>query len=185
MVAGADDPDDPFSRYAAAAGVLLPRGVSAVTVLGSDAGAAERVIAAINAGVGLVDYAGHGSQEEWVGGLMSSDVAEGLTNGAATPLVLAMTCLNGYFQDVWAPSLAEAFLSAPGGGAVAVWASSGLTMAAPQAAMNQALLKAAYGAVYGGSGTLGEAITAAKAAVTDQDVKRSWILFGDPAMSLR
>jgi hypothetical protein len=181
VVAGADDSDNPFSRYAAAAKGLLPRTMTSATVVTSDANAAEKILAAINAGVGLVNYAGHGSQEDWAGGLMSGGAAEALTNGAATPFVVAMTCLNGYFQDVWAPSLAEAFLSAPNGGAVAVWASSGMTNSSPQAALNQAMLKT----VYSGANTLGEAAMAAKAAVGDSDVRRSWILLGDPAMSLR
>jgi hypothetical protein len=37
----------------------------------------------------------------------------------------------------------------------------------------------------GGPITLGEATARAKRAVTDADVRRSWILFGDPAMHLR
>ena len=32
---------------------------------------------------------------------------------------------------------------------------------------------------------LGDAVKSAKAAVTDPDVRRSWILFGDPTMRLR
>jgi hypothetical protein len=33
--------------------------------------------------------------------------------------------------------------------------------------------------------TLGDAIKSAKAAVSDSDVRSSWILLGDPAMRLR
>jgi len=33
--------------------------------------------------------------------------------------------------------------------------------------------------------TLGEAIIRAKSAVSDLDVRRTWILFGDPTMRLR
>ena len=46
-----------------------------------------------------------------------------------------MTCLNGYFHDTTFPSLAEQLLANPQGGAVAVWASSTLTLPAPQLAM--------------------------------------------------
>ena len=38
-----------------------------------------------------------------------------------------MTCLNGYFHDPAFESLAQALMSAEGGGAVAVWAPSGMT----------------------------------------------------------
>ncbi len=33
--------------------------------------------------------------------------------------------------------------------------------------------------------TLGDAVTAAKQAVADIDVRRSWVFFGDPAMRLK
>ena len=35
------------------------------------------------------------------------------------------------------------------------------------------------------SKTIGEAMLKAKQAVTDSDVRRSWVLFGDPTMKLR
>ena len=38
-----------------------------------------------------------------------------------------MTCLNGYFQDPAMDSLAEALMKSEKGGAIAVWASSGMT----------------------------------------------------------
>ena len=83
---------------------------------------------------------------------------------------------------VYSVSLAEAVLTAPGGGAVGVWASSGLTDSAPQTALNQAMISALYG---GASITVGEAALVAKAAVSDADVRSTWILFGDPSMRIR
>jgi hypothetical protein len=44
------------------------------------------------------------------------------------------------------------------------------------------MIKALYGAA---PITVGEATMAAKASVPDTDVRRTWILFGDPAMSIR
>ena len=35
-----------------------------------------------------------------------------------------MNCLNGFFHDLYTTSLAESLITAPQGGAVAVWASS-------------------------------------------------------------
>jgi hypothetical protein len=37
----------------------------------------------------------------------------------------------------------------------------------------------------GEAGTLGEAAARAKAATDDLDVRRTWILFGDPSLRLR
>jgi hypothetical protein len=52
-----------------------------------------------------------------------------------------MDCLNGFFHDVYTESLAESLVLAKEGGAVAGWASSGLTEAEPQAAMDQNLVR--------------------------------------------
>jgi hypothetical protein len=93
-----------------------------------------------------------------------------------------MTCLNGFFQDVYAESMAEALLKAPEGGAVAFWGSSGLTYPDPQSLMNKELIRLLFN---GQSLRLGEATMRAKAATEDQDVRRTWILFGDPSMRLK
>ena len=88
-----------------------------------------------------------------------------------------MTCLNGFFQTPYVESLAEALLKAENGGAVAVWTSSGLTYPDGQSLMNKELMRL----LFNGEGlTLGEAVTGAKAATTDPDVRRSWILLGTP-----
>jgi hypothetical protein len=93
-----------------------------------------------------------------------------------------MTCLNGFFQDPYSESMAEAFLKAEWGGAVAVWASSGLTDPAGQVPMNKELIQL----LFNGQGlTIGEAIMVAKRATADSDIRRTWILFGDPTLRLR
>jgi len=182
VVAGANDSNNNFENYASAAQALLPGGMAVTKILqSSDPNPAVDFMTAFNSGAGLVDYSGHGSTEDWDGDMLTSDAATGAANGAATPFVISMTCLNGYFQDVWTFALAKALLEAPGGGAVGVWASSGLTNSAPQATLNQTMLQTLYG---GGSITVGEAAMAAKKSTTDPDVQRTWILFADPSMRL-
>jgi hypothetical protein len=63
-----------------------------------------------------------------------------------------------------------------------VWASSSLTEAEPQGVMNSELLRLVFNR---SQATLGDAVIAAKRAVADLDVRRSWIFFGDPAMRLK
>jgi len=94
-----------------------------------------------------------------------------------------MTCLNGYFHDAMNESLGESLLKSESGGAVAVWASSGMTLPADQALLNQEL----YRFLFSGSRvlTLGELMHQAKGAVSDADVRRSWILLGDPTIKLK
>jgi hypothetical protein len=183
LVADQNDPGDNFEAYAAAVQALLPASTSVSEILvGSDPTAHSDLLNALNAeGQGLVNYIGHGSEEVWESALFSSTDATGLTNGPMVPFVVSMTCLNGYFQDVYATSLSKALIEAPGGGAVAVWASSGLTNSGSQATLNQALVQAIYGS---SPMTLGEAAASAKAAVGDLDVRKTWILFGDPATTI-
>jgi hypothetical protein len=129
-----------------------------------------------------VTYVGHGSIEVWQGSYFDSDYAEALTNGVRLPFFLDMTCLNGFFHDLYSESLAEALLKAEQGGALAVWASSGLTEPESQAPMNQELIRLLFSSE---SLTLGQATARAKAATNDQDVRKTWILFGDPTTRLK
>ena len=183
LVAGTDDATDPFTSYISAVQALIP-GTQTVSVIsqGNDSNAHGDLITALNAGQSLVNFAGHGSDEVWAGELLSSSDVAALTNGSQTPFVILMTCLNGYFQDVYTVSLAKAIMLAPSGGAVAAWASSGLTDSSGQSILDQAIVSALYGSQ---SLTVGEAAAAAKRAVTNLDIRRTWILLGDPATKLK
>src|SRR5215470_15613119 len=96
------------------------------------------------------------------------------------PLFVMMTCLNGYFHDATTDSLAEGLIKAPRGGAIAVWASSALTLPQGQALMNQQF----YRLIFDGT-TLGEAAMKAKATVADSDIRKSWILLADPSIKIK
>jgi len=79
-------------------------------------------------------------------------------------------------------SLGESLMKAGRGGAVAVWASSGMTQPGGQSQINQELYRVIFG---GGSVTLGEATMKGKSAVADRDIRLTWILLGDPSMKLK
>lgn len=144
--------------------------------------ARQNLLAGINAGQLLVNYNGHGSVEIWGSGLFNDTLASALNNGNKLPVFVAMNCLNGFFQDVYTQSLAESLMLARNGGAVAVWASSGLTAAGPQFQMDQALVKTLFAQP---SITLGDAVLFAESGIADQDVRKTFILFGDPLMRLK
>jgi hypothetical protein len=99
------------------------------------------------------------------------------------PLFVMMTCLNGYFHDAALDSLGESLLKAERGGAVAVWASSGMTMPEDQALLNKELYRLLFNR--DSALTLGEAVMRAKSSSSSSDVRRTWILLGDPAMKLK
>jgi hypothetical protein len=104
-----------------------------------------------------------------------------LPAGNRAPIVVAMTCLNGYFHDLYTDSLAETLQRAPNG-AVAVWASSALTSPEAQLPADEALVHALLA---GGDIRLGDAVVAAQKSSFTPDIRRTFILFGDPAMRVR
>jgi hypothetical protein len=142
------------------------------------------ISASLNSGRAVVGYSGHGNVNVWTGAaIFTASEARNLTNGSKLSFVVVMDCLNGYFQDPSLESMSEAFLKAPAGGAVAAFASSGLTIAQGQHVMSQELYFQLYGNPQ--SLPLGDAIKIAKAATFDDDVKRTWIFFGDPSIKIR
>jgi Peptidase family C25 len=152
-----------------------------------DATAHQDLVNEFNAGPALVTYSGHGNTNFWRGSIFSSNDAFNLTNGNKLPLVIVNDCLNGYFisTNETPPGnmgIAEALLKAPNGGAVASFASSGETIPDGQQQMATQLYKLLYGPQ---SISIGDAVVQAKTATTDIDVKRTWILFGDPTMKIR
>ena len=181
----ADDPTGYYFNFEQAndeVQSLLPGDVTVLRVnRRTDPNAHANVIANLNAGQQLVNYSGHGNVDTWSGTFNSTD-ATALTNNNKLPFVVVMDCLNGYFHDPTLEGIAEALIKAPNGGAVAAFASSGLTIPDGQHDMSKRL----YTLLYGSQPiALGDAVKQAKNATTDIDVRRTWILFGDPSMSIR
>ena len=144
------------------------------------------LLKALSRGPRVVNYAGHGAADQWRGGLLTSADAAALANKQSLSLFVSMTCLNGFFQDPAIESLAEVLVKSKGG-AIAAWASSGMTEPRGQAEIDQQIFKLMFESmsIKGQPRTIGEATSRAKTGVTDGDVRRTWILFGDPATRLR
>jgi hypothetical protein len=183
LVADRND-DSNFSQDSRSVQALLPKSMAATDVFATDLDAktaGEKVLAGINSGKLLVNYIGHGSVEIWSGDdLLDDSKASSLSNGTRLPLFLIMNCLNGFFHDVYTESLAEALLLSKNGGAVAVWASSGLTQPEPQVQMDKSVVRLLVGQRL----SLGDAVMKAKSTITDMDARRTYILFGDPLLRL-
>jgi hypothetical protein len=186
LVADENDQDDDFEGATGAVASLLPSQYQANSVfrgrLGTEIARSE-MLQRIDEGQLLVNYFGHGSVDIWRDELLKGSDAPAMANGSRLPLVVAMTCLNGFFHTLFPEeSLAEALVRAPNGGAIAVWASSTLTSQSAQLAMDRELFRLLFSGAYK---TVGEAVVGAKKAAGDTDVRRSWILFGDPATQLK
>jgi hypothetical protein len=145
-------------------------------------GARTAVVNAINSGVDLVNYVGHGSVQSWSGDVLAVDALGMITNTADPAIFTMMNCMNGYFFDAALDSLAEALLTHPSG-AVAVFASTGITGWAPQ----EDLMVVFYDLMENTTGglTLGQAVHEAKAASQVEEIRRTWVLLGDPMIRVR
>jgi hypothetical protein len=188
MVVDKNNANDTFSfeQYGQALGSLVPSSLNLKTINRasiSDDAAHTEIISGINQGPLMVNYIGHGSVEVWTGApILSTTDTSALTNSNHLPVFVMMTCLNGYFPNPSRESLAEALLRSNAGGAVAVWASSGMTEPNAQSQMNRQFYQNVFGA---DSIALGIAVQKAKEGVGDRDVRRTWILFGDPTMRIK
>ncbi len=185
MVADKDDTES-FSQDTQTVQAKLPPNLVVTDVFTGTVGttaARGDILNAINSGQLVVNYLGHGSEEQWSGSdIFDTTSVSSLTNGSQLPVFLIMDCLNGFFQDVYSQPLSVTLMVASNGGAVAVLASSGLNQAPPQIKLDALVV---HNALLEKGTALGNAIVEAKSHIADGDVRRTYILFGDPAMQVK
>jgi len=184
MVADRNDTEN-FTQDAQTVQAQLPSTLQVTDVFMSKVGSAapNEIVSGINSGQVLVDYLGHGSEDQWSGSnIFDSKTVASLTNGSQLPVFLIMDCLNGFFQDVYDTPLGVTLMLAPNGGGIAVLASSGLNQAPPQTTLDTLVVQGAFSSA---QRTLGDAIVQAKAQISDPDVRKTYVLFGDPAMRIK
>jgi hypothetical protein len=94
----------------------------------------QRTLGLLNAGAGLVNYIGHGSQYQWAVTdysanppyLLGQYDPDDLTNGTRQPILLELTCLTAAFQTPsYGGTIDERLLLNSAGGAIAVWGPTG------------------------------------------------------------
>ena len=184
LVTDRPDAHAPFDKSKAYVQQAVPSSMTIAHVdyknFTSNSATATAVNNAFNSGSLVMNYIGHGSVEIWSRNALTSKSVPNLKNGDRLPFVMSMNCLNGYFHDLYSDSLGEALLRHATGGAIGVWASSATTSPDHQTLMNAEALRH----VFAGA-TIGDALLKAKAAITDKDVRRTFILLGDPTMRLK
>jgi len=134
----------------------------------------------------LVNYSGHGSTGTWAAStFFHNGNVLSLTNKNNESLFTLLTCLNGYFLSQNAtPSLAENLLAHGNGGAIASWASTGLTTPDVQEVMGRRFYQK-VGLEEPGLQRLGDLIIDAKGVISGgEDVRLSWSLLGDPMLKV-
>jgi hypothetical protein len=145
------------------------------------------ILTSFNAGKLIVNYIGHGSITAWSSEPLfkASDVA-GLTNGGRLPVVLPMTCYDGYFiYPTSTQATAEVVTNAAGKGAVASWSPTGLGVSSGHDYLDRGFFHALF---QDGKATVGLAIAAGKLNLfstgSNLDLLDTYLLFGDPALHI-
>jgi hypothetical protein len=186
----ADDPDggDDFEANAEdIAGSFLPGRSRLLKVRELGASTRSEIAAALDSGLGYLDYVGHGGVAVWASeNVWNSWDVDSLLAQSRQPFLLTFNCLNGYFVAPTYDSLAESLVKAGGRGAIAAFSPSGLSLDAPAHQLHRALMQEL---VSGRHARLGDAILAAQQAYAQSGLMPELLsvyhLFGDPATTLR
>jgi len=148
--------------------------------------ARERLLTRFDTGAGIIHYTGHGGVNNLSAQslLTSSDVSS-MTNASTPPVVIALSCLIGRYEAPLGNGLGETLMRKSGGGAVAVWSPSGLSMNTPASALGDAFYQ---DLLVDGDGTLGLAVLQAHRNLATTPSARDTVavynLLGDPALRL-
>ncbi len=148
----------------------------------------QAVLDEFNQGHLIIHYSGHATPFQWANDVLlyTSDVTS-LDNAGHLPFVVSMTCSVGYFIFPSMPALGEVLLIEPQNGAVATWSPAGLGVQSGHDVLDQGLFRAFFQLHLA---PVGLATTSAKLYLyssTDlhRDLIDTYLLFGDPAMSLQ
>ena len=187
----ADDPD-PAGDFEAdvrdvAESFLAGRDVQVAHVRELGAGTRPVILDALNGGLSLLGYVGHGGAAVWASeNVLNSFDVPSLLAQSRQPLLVTMNCLNGYFVAPSFDALGEALVKADGRGAVAAFSPSGLSLDGPAHVLHRALL---LELTRGNHERLGDAVLAAQKAYAEAgpmpELVSIYHLFGDPALVIR
>jgi hypothetical protein len=151
------------------------------------AGTRPAIQDALDSGLGLLSYVGHGGAAVWASeNVWNSWDASSLRAQSRQPLLLTLNCLNGYFVAPAFDSLAESLVKAEGRGAIAGFSPSGLSLDGPAHQYHRALMAEITG---GQHERLGDALLAAQQTYARTgllpELLAVYHLLGDPATKLR
>jgi hypothetical protein len=144
MLADEPGPNDGVTDFAGdsvALAASLPAGYAPQQIVVTSAGiAGERaaLFSGLAGGAGLVSYLGHAGLDQLSpAGLLTASDVPSMSNGPRLPLMSALTCDVNRFDVPGFTPLGALLAIQPGGGAIAVWSSSGLSLHAEGKALGQ------------------------------------------------
>lgn len=152
----------------------------------------QEIVNEFNKGLLFVSYVGHGAKQYWAEEqLLNQAALFQLTNEDRLPIMLPMTCLEGFFHEAEANSDAfgELIVRTPKHGAVASWSPTGFGLASGHDYLETGFFLALF---HQGLTTLGEATVYGKVHMLANappgkydDLINTFVLFGDPALGVR
>lgn len=153
---------------------------------------ASQVSTALNNGVGVINYCGHGSETYWVTtGFDVSDV-NNLNNAGKLPFIISTACVNGdyYGRTCFAEAWVRATKNGQPTGAVGTLMSTINQPWNPPMCAQDNMAEYLTGRngktqQYTFGGIAFNGIIKMLDEYSDYEVSRTWILFGDPALAVR
>jgi subtilisin-like proprotein convertase family protein len=169
---------------------LLGYGYDQVDQIYDPGASSSQVASAVNAGRGIMNYVGHGSQNAWSTSGFSSTNVNSLTNVGKFPFILSVACNNGTFTN--GTCFGESWLRATSGGnptgAIATYMSFiSQSWDPPMYAQDEAvdLLIADEKRTIGGLWFNGSCEMMDATGTSGANEFRNWMIFGDPSVSVR
>lgn len=158
---------------------------------------AANVSTAVNAGVGIITYCGHGSETSWGTTSFSNSHINNLTNYYKLPFIISTACLNGDYvnQTCFAEAWLRATKNGQSTGAVSTVMS---TMSQPwnppmvgqdemirllTGAENTTVKRTFGGIVFNGLAKMHEVYPTTSS--QGLQTMRTWVIFGDPTLQVR
>lgn len=158
---------------------------------------AANVSTAVNAGVGIITYCGHGSETSWGTTNFSNSHINNLTNYNMLPFIISTACLNGDYvnQTCFAEAWLRATKNGQSTGAVSTVMS---TMSQPwnppmvgqdemirllTGAENTTVKRTFGGIVFNGLAKMHEVYPTTSS--QGLQTMRTWVIFGDPTLQVR
>ena len=153
---------------------------------------ASMVSQALNSGVGIINYCGHGAETYWVSSNFGVSNINALTNYHKLPFIISVACVNGDYSG--RTCFAEAWLRAnkngkPTGAVGALMSTINQPWNSPMCAQdrmielltgeNNTTVKRTYG------GIVFNGFIKMLDTYNDYEVTRTWVLFGDPSLLVR
>ena len=181
-------------------GRLQPFGYNQLYTAYDPGATASQVSSAVNSGVSVINYCGHGSQTSWGTTGFSSTNVNSLTNAAKLPFIFSVACVNGAYHS--GDCFAEAWLRKLNGGAVAAlmctvnqdWQPpmkgqdyfADLIVGGHTYSGSQVGTNTDHGKTHFGSISLnGMILMYAEGGSSALNTLKTWAVFGDPSLQVR